>query len=135
MYIHVHVHVCTVISGYICKKLWFNHCFDELHWALYVVLCCMYTGSIMLVFIIVTTFLLVYYDIVFTCRIIRLTSPNLNYFIIGGAIILYSIPYITLQQTFSESVSLFACVVSCYTQVCMYFLPVNIASLQNTVHM
>ena len=38
-----------------------------------------------------------------SCRIIRLTSPNLNYFIITGALIMYGSVYIRMARTNNEA--------------------------------
>ncbi|XP_019849131.1 PREDICTED: gamma-aminobutyric acid type B receptor subunit 2-like [Amphimedon queenslandica] len=60
---------------------------------------------------IIFTVICLIFNIIFRNRkIIRLTSPNLNYFIIAGAIILYSLPFVTLQPSNAETVSLFVCI-------------------------
>ena len=47
------------------------------------------------------------------CRVIRLTSPNLNYFIIAGSYIMYTSIFIRLMPSTTETVNYFRCNVSC----------------------
>ena len=49
---------------------------------------------------------------VYTCRVVRLTSPNLNYFIIMGSYIMYSSIFIRLMLSDDETVNYVRCNVS-----------------------
>ncbi len=53
-------------------------------------------------------------------RVIKLTSPNMNYFIILGAYILYMSIFIRVLPSIEESVNFARCIVSPFVQV---FIP------------
>jgi gamma-aminobutyric acid type B receptor len=60
---------------------------------------------------IVFAFACLIFNIVFrNKKLIRLTSPNLNYFIIFGAILLYSISFFTLIESDNDDFLLFSCI-------------------------
>ena len=47
-----------------------------------------------------------------TCRIVKLTSPNLNYFTIAGTVLMYASTYFYLLPETSEPVIVARCIVS-----------------------
>ena len=49
----------------------------------------------------------------FACRVVRLTSPNLNYFIIAGSYIMYASIFIRLIPSVDQTVNEVICNVSC----------------------
>ena len=48
----------------------------------------------------------------FTCRAVKLSSPNLNYFIIAGAVLMYISIFISLLPFTDEDKVLGQCIVS-----------------------
>ena len=45
-------------------------------------------------------------------RVIKLTSPNLNYFLVGGAVMMYSSVYVGVLYTIDETRVQVHCIVS-----------------------
>lgn len=57
------------------------------------------------------------YHSVYLCRIVKLTSPNLNYFIIAGAIIMYASTFFYVLPTTSVVLIQACCIVSVKTDM------------------
>ena len=55
---------------------------------------------------------LVYNISMISCRIVRMTSPNLNYFIAVGALLLYTSVYVGVLHTTDETAVKVHCIVS-----------------------
>ena len=55
--------------------------------------------------------------IIFSCRLVKLSSPNLNYFIIIGAVLMYSSIYFYLLPVVNKNVLLASCIVSIIVRV------------------